>query len=340
MASAGKHQAYLDAERQLFDSEDVAVTQRYVPLERLRGKVRVLEAGTGPPVLFVSGAMTTGAIFARMAAALPDYRCLLLERPGTGLTSPLLPAPTNLESQQQAADVLLCDVLDGLDIEAAHVVSTALGSWMTYRSAAMNPDRFNSIFGLGFQGGARVSTASASTRVQVSHRIKPLAAPTTHRKVRSLVKSLGMGGALESGDFSDPMVDWMVALFRNTDTFRNESLHNPQPIGLRGPNRDVRHPTELLKKLHMRVGLLWGEDDVFGGRSSAQAFAAELPNSRLQLIDGAGHAPWLGASKHASEALRAHLAEARTSARREEAPHCEEERSSSRQDLRNGIVSG
>jgi pimeloyl-ACP methyl ester carboxylesterase len=41
------------------------------------------------------------------------------------------------------------------------------------------------------------------------------------------------------------------------------------------------------------VGFLWGEDDLFGGTATAQAFVAQIPNAQLELLPGAGHAPWL-----------------------------------------------
>ena len=59
--------------------------------------LRVQELGDGPPILFIHGANTSGTSWATLAAKLPSFRCLLLDRPGTGL-SPALPArPTTTE---------------------------------------------------------------------------------------------------------------------------------------------------------------------------------------------------------------------------------------------------
>ena len=39
--------------------------------------------------------------------------------------------------------------------------------------------------------------------------------------------------------------------------------------------------------------LLWGDEDPNGGRPEAEAFAARLPNATLEMLDRAGHAPWI-----------------------------------------------
>src|SRR5262249_4932867 len=147
------------AERALFESLGVSPVEHRVTLERLGGEVRVLEIGQGRPVLFVHGVMTAGPSWASLAAGLTDFRGLLLDRPGCGLSEMSEPWPRTLADQEQVAASLIVDVLDGLDIDRADLVSTSLGGWYAFRGAARCPERIGHLVGMGFQGGARIARA-------------------------------------------------------------------------------------------------------------------------------------------------------------------------------------
>ena len=52
-------------------------------------------------------------------------------------------------------------------------------------------------------------------------------------------------------------------------------------------------PDDLLGSIRAPTYLLWGGRDPFGGADVARAVAARLPDATLELLPGAGHAPWL-----------------------------------------------
>lgn len=296
------------AEQALLTSEGIAAEARLVDLERLGGQSRVLIAGDGQPVLFVPGTMTTGAVFAGLVGRLPDFQCIMVDRPGTGL-SPLLPSPpTDLAAQQRVADDLLVDVLDGLGIEHANVVPTSLGGWTAFRSVAAHPDRFLRLSALAFQVGARIEDAPMSMRMpSPPDWMLPQRVKAGRGLVRTMLKSAGMRRAITTGRFSDELLDYMVSMIRHTPTFRNEGLYNPRPAGVLGPVDAVRHTPELLAKVQLPVHLFWGTNDLFGGATSAEEFASLLPDAELQMVDQAGHAPWLDEPELAAESVRRHF---------------------------------
>ena len=57
-----------------------------VQLDRTGVTVRVQEVGTGPPVVFVHGGSNGGASWARWSRRLDGFRCVVLDRPGCGLS--------------------------------------------------------------------------------------------------------------------------------------------------------------------------------------------------------------------------------------------------------------
>ena len=81
--------AYRAAERRLWRSIGVRPIERQIHLERIGVHVRVQEVGQGPPVLFIHGVATSGVSWAGLAARAEGFRCLILDRPGTGLSQPL-----------------------------------------------------------------------------------------------------------------------------------------------------------------------------------------------------------------------------------------------------------
>jgi len=103
-------------------------------------RLRVQEIGDGPPILFIHGANTSGASWATLAAKLPAFRCLLLDRPGTGLSEAFPVRPTTAQLMA-LGDGLVADILDGAGIASAQVVATSLGGFLALRSAAAHPDR-------------------------------------------------------------------------------------------------------------------------------------------------------------------------------------------------------
>lgn len=296
-----------DAERRYFSSLGIDPVERFVDLTRVGGTVRVLEVGDGPPVVFVHGTMTAGPSWADLAAALPDFRCLLLDRPGCGLsTMPAAPLATQAE-KEAVADDLLADVLDGLDLTSAHVVSNSLGGWYTFRSAAAHPERIDRIVGMGFQVGAEIQDAPLIMRAPQPRWLPKRPPPLGRRMVRSMLRQAGMRSAFDTGKFNQLMLDWMVSLLRQTDTMRNEMLTAPRPIGLRGPIVATQHSPELLARVTAPVHLFWGADDLFGGEAVGHDFAGALPDATVEIVAGAEHAPWIDELDAAVDAVRGHL---------------------------------
>ena len=125
--------------------------------------------------------------------------------------------------------------------------------------------------------------------------------------VQTMLRMGGMRGTVDNDKVSDEMLDWLVSLFRDTETFGNDVRYSPRPAGIAGAIDAVRHPPELLAKVTSSVHLFWGADDLFGDESSAREFAEALPNAELQLVPGAGHAPWLDEPDLAAEAVTNHL---------------------------------
>lgn len=299
-------QRYRQAERELWAHWGVEPTEHWVQYGTSGPRLRVLDTGdpAGSPVLFVHGASVAGSCWVDLASRLQDHRCLLLDRPGCGLSEPVRP-PLSLPDLADLADRLLVAVLDGLGVERAHLVSNSMGGLFALRTAAAHPDRVRSVTHFGWSLGSPVAALPLFMRVATHRLFTPLAArlPASRASVRAMLRATGLADAIDSGRFPAVGIDWNVAVQNFTDTRRNEfSLGNG--AGLREQMVALEVPPATLAAVTAPVRIVFGTADPFGTVATMQALAEALPHGELDVWDGDGHAPWLDDLDRAEKTAR------------------------------------
>ena len=301
---------YREAEQRLWQWAGMAPTERRLELARSGATVRVQEAGEGPPVVFVHGASNGGASWATLVNRLDGFRCILLDRPGCCLSPPLGTRFDDVERLASFADALVVDVLDALGLDNAHLVGTSFGGYIALRSAAAHPDRIRRLLLFGWSVGAPIAVTPLVMRMGSIPLLGRLtgAVPPTRRMVKGMLRQIGLRGAVDSGRFTEEMVDWFLAMLRYTDTMANELRAGPRIITpLRGMNDSILLPASLLGSITVPTFFLWGGDDPMGGADTAHAFSALVPGAQLEVMPGAGHAPWIDDPDHAAAVTSAFL---------------------------------
>jgi 2-hydroxy-6-oxonona-2,4-dienedioate hydrolase len=284
------------AERRVWDTLGVSPVERRVTLPS-GGEVRLQEVGDGPPVVFIHGGSVAGTSWCHLAAKLDGVRCILVDRPGCGLSDPIVGGPLrDLASLEAYADRLLPDLLDALELDSAVVAATSYGGLFAFRGAAAAPERVEKLIEYSWLIGAPPESVPFSARIAGLPGMQALMTrvPMTRGMVKRALRQFGLGRAIDSGAFDDDMIDWAYALLRYTDTLANDVRSSPKLITpIKGYNKEILLSDELLSKLTMPVLFLWGEDDPNGGASVARTFAPRLPNAELVIVPGAEHAPWI-----------------------------------------------
>jgi pimeloyl-ACP methyl ester carboxylesterase len=284
------------AEERLWRSVGVTPTERFVQL-RTGGQVRVQEVGEGPPVLFVHGVSVAGSSWCLLAAALQDFRCILLDRPGCGMSEPVPGGSLrDLAAVLAYADELVCDVLDAVELDRAHIAATSYGGLFALRAAAAHPDRVDRLVEYSWLMGAPMDKVAASIRIAAIPAMRAMTTrmPITPRLVRTLLSQIGLKRAIKTGAFTSEMLDWTVALMRETNTLANDLRASPRIVTpIKGLNRQVLLTDDLLARIRTPALFLWGDEDPNGGATVARAFVPRLPNAELEIISEAGHAPWI-----------------------------------------------
>lgn len=308
--SRARANRYRQAERRLFEAAGIEPAELRIRLPRLGVEARVLDVGTGEPTLFLHGGPNAAATWSYLAASAPGLRCLLLDRPGTGLSDPLptVPDATTLGRVQEDLTV---EVLDALGIGQAHLVGSSLGGFAALRSAAAHPHRVLRVVLLGcpaFVPGWRQPRFFTLLRTPVLGRAV-LTLPPTPASVRLSLRQLGHRRSLRAGRIPAPMLDWIRAWQADTDTIGNEAA----VIARCGTWRQGFDPSldlgdDILGTVHAPTLVVAGSDDPVGAEEVARDLADRLPRGQVEVMDGAGHLPWLDDPELAAGLTSAFLA--------------------------------
>ena len=287
-------------------------TERRLPLQKLDVTVRVQEIGKGPAVVLIHGASVAGTSWLNLVQGLSGFRCIMLDRPGCGLSDPLtgVAGKAGIDAVTRAADLLIPDLLDALDLPEAHVLGTSLGGFFALRAAAAAPERVRRVVLYSWSMGVPMDHTPLVMRFAGIPGIGQITArmPISRASAKMMLRQVGLKGAIDSGKFNAEMLEWFVALLRYTPTLLNEIRSSPKLITpVKGLNRAILFSDELLARVTSPVYCFWGEDDPNGGTETAKQFVARLPHCTLELVPDAGHAPWIDEPERATTSTRAFL---------------------------------
>ncbi len=283
---------YRAAEARHWDHYNIRPKEHFLDLAPLNAKVRVQEIGEGEPVLFVHGGPNAGSTWASLVAELQDFRCLLLDRPGSGLSEPV--DITRYDFRQFGAD-LLSSVLDELGLQKSAVVASSFGGALSLFFAAAHPDRVTrmvqqgcpaAIEGMGLPPFMRLLAIGPVGRFMAGQK-------STMSVSLSIMRQIGHGKTIDEGNLPPGMMDWYLALMNGTDTMQNELQAIQHIASWRGVRPAFSYDGDLMGSITTPTLFLWGEDDTFGGREVAEHAAASMPDASLASFPDQGHLPWL-----------------------------------------------
>jgi 2-hydroxy-6-oxonona-2,4-dienedioate hydrolase len=302
---------FRDAEDRLWASCGVEPDERRVHLERTGVTVRIQEVGEGPDVLLIHGANNGGTSWASLVSRLEGFHCIVLDRPGCGLSGPTSTVFADADHLATFAEGVVLDVLDGLGLDSAHLVATSYGGYFALRTAAAHPERVERLVEYGWTLGAPMAKLPTILRIAGVPGLRRVlnAVPPTRGAVRALLGQIGLRQAVAAGRVTDEMVDWYQALLRDTPTVRQElaaTVRLLAPFG--GLDPALTLPADLLARIEAPTRFIWGDGDPFGGAEVARDLVAQMPTAELELLPGAGHAVWMDDPDHVAAATQAFLA--------------------------------
>jgi pimeloyl-ACP methyl ester carboxylesterase len=267
---------------------------RHVPIggERREQRAHVIEAGDGPPAVFLHGANTSSLSFLMLLEHLEGVHAIAVDRPGRGLSDP---APPVARSRfRDAAVEFVDDVLTALGLDAVTLVGQSGGGVWALWYAMERPERVRSLVLLGSIPLLPRTRCPALLRLMaapgLSSALTRLAKPSPKSLIR-LLSSVGEGDTIiRYPEFIDATVaagnDPVAA---TADLAELRAVIQPF-VGYR---RSMRfRPTEL-RALTVPTLVIWGDRDPIGSVDVAQTTTGLIPDATLEVLP-AGHVPQFG----------------------------------------------
>ena len=303
MANTARLARYRQAEQDLWHAYGLEPIERFVEVSLPRAvvRLRVLEIGAGEPAVFIPGTGGTGPYWAPLIRELPGIHCVMIDRPGWGLSSPL---DYRDQNYGEAAAAILDGALDALGLDRVDVVGASIGHLWALHLAQREPGRVRRIVALG---GGIVVPAPRFIRLLAS----PLGAllvriPSSERMLRGQLGAIGHGSSLAAGRMND-FLAWRVAFDRETPSLRHERAM-VRAVLTRDGWRAGFVPTDPdLGAVTAPFRMLFGSADPTGSVEHWRGFTGQLSNGELQIVEGAGHMPWWDEPTVVGRSVRAFL---------------------------------
>jgi pimeloyl-ACP methyl ester carboxylesterase len=245
------------------------------------GEVAYRKVGTGPDVLFVHGWPVSSATFRKLLPHLVDHvTCHLIDLPGAG-DSRFAPG-TTLSLDNHIASVKR--VIDALGLTDVAVVGHDSGGMIARHAVAGDPR----VRAVGLIDTEQTPGLNWKFRSFIAGRKVPgfgaalsfLASKPSLRRNRLVLGDAFVDRSLLDGEFDE----FFLRPIYTSSSYRSATMQLLKSFDF----AHVRALTELHRRITVPVLLVWGEHDKFFPLKWAKEMAATFPNTRLEVIAGAG----------------------------------------------------
>ena len=237
-------------------------------------------------IVFLQGWATTKEIYDELADYLSQYaQVLQFDFPGFGLT----PEPPQSWSVQQYA-AFTSQILKSFDYDNLIIVAHSFGGRIAIELAA-DHSRYNAKIKRMFfidVAGCKLNDASKTMRTI---------------KYKAIKNAIKLPGVYQM--FPELIDEWKSN--QGSADYKNAS-EIMRGVLVQAVNYDQ---TELLGKINVPVNLIWGENDHDTPIRIAEIMNGEIKESSLDLIENAGHFPFIDDKEAVCEIFRRYLADSR-----------------------------
>jgi pimeloyl-ACP methyl ester carboxylesterase len=255
-------------------------------------RVRVLEVGSGQPLLMVPGGAGDAWIFAPLMAQLQGWRMIALNRPGGGLSDGIDHRRTDI---QQLAVNTLQSVADAFGLNRVPIVCNSMGGLWSLWFALNSPERVSRMAQMGCPALILDTSAPFFMRLLGVPGINGLIAPVMQPK--SIEKALdglrSQGSSQEDIDRMPQVAAAAAYHFFHLPTYLDTWKTLVSEVAtLAGARRKYQLRADQLQHVQQPVQFLWGQNDPFGGLDVAREVTRTMPNAKLHEMH-TGHLPFM-----------------------------------------------
>jgi pimeloyl-ACP methyl ester carboxylesterase len=242
-------------------------------------RMRVVEAGSGPPLVLIHDLLVSHLEFERVIGQLASrYRVLAPDLPGFGESEK--PSPARYAYGIESFAEAMVDMIAGLELGRVSVVGHSLGGAAAIALAAEHPELVDRL--------VLVDAMTYPFRLDFLSRLPmlPVVGGVWFKQLygRRLFRKFFRDNVFSPG-FSIPTerIDRYYEIF-NTPAARESAHAVLQSI------RDTRAIVARIPRITAPTLVMWGRDDRMFPAAFGQRLAREIAGARLDVLD-AGHSP-------------------------------------------------
>jgi pimeloyl-ACP methyl ester carboxylesterase len=262
-------------------------------------RVHVIEAGEGPPVLFLHGGSTSSLSLLPLLDRLKGVRAIAVDRPGFGLSEPVDVPRARF---RDAAIKFLDEVVDELGLETSALAGNSIGGTWAIWYALARPDRVRRVVLLGSAPLLPGTRPPATLRVTAAPVVGALLARMVKPNAKMLVRLMSSVGEKDTIVRYPDLIEALVAAGKDPIASAVNLAELQAVISSFGFRRSLRLRPDELRRLTVPTLVIWGDDDPVGSVNVAQEIARLIPEAQLEVL-AAGHVPYLGHPDRVSELL-------------------------------------
>lgn len=296
------------AEKRAYEHYGLAFNEHFVDVKALNLKMRVLEVGSGPPVVMIPGGIGHGAVWLPLLPEFKDYTVYVMDRPGGGLSDGIDHRSWPLASIAASSTLAL---FDHFDLDKVPVIGSSMGGLWTLRFSLAHPERVTKVGLLGCPALYPGTSAPGPRRLGSV----PGIGGVLFEKIVRPDDAAGVRDGLEANGHPEETTinlpdEYAEVMYRMNQLpyFKLSWVSLSQSaIRLRGAVPEAALTPDDLRAVQAPVSLLWGRNDPFGTVEQGRDGAKYFSNAEFTVV-GEGHLPWLDDPDTSGDVLRVFLA--------------------------------
>jgi len=300
--------AALEAEKQLFAHYDLDYKVHFVEMREPNLRLRVLEVGSGKPLVMVPGGVGDAWPLAALMAEVKGWRIIAINRPGSGLSDGIDLRQVDL---RQLAVNTLSTVMDAFELERAPIICNSMGGlWSTW-FALEYPQRVECMVQMGCPALILNTSAPLFMRLLgvpfINGFIAPLMQPKDSKSALEFLST--QGSSQEVIDRLPREAAEAAYHFYNLPTYLDTWKTLIASITtISGGRAKYQLKAGQLQRIVQEVLFLWGDTDPFGDLEVAHQATDLIPRAKLYKMR-TGHLPFLDEPADTGRLIRQFLGE-------------------------------
>jgi pimeloyl-ACP methyl ester carboxylesterase len=278
---------------------------KHIMIDGPANKVHYLELGVGKPLILIHGGGSNACEWINILRPLSQkFHLYVLDRPGCGLSGPIDYTGINVG---ECATNFIRSFMDALALDKASFLAQSLGGYFALSFTMKFPERVEKLILIGAPAGLNkripLPLRLLGNKTTNKFLLKTVARPSL-KNLKSIHKQILVA---DIDHLSDDYLSLMhlAQLLPGAEKGFTSLLENV--LTLSGWRKDL-YLGDRLNLLEIPVSFIWGSKDAFEKPESGRSKAALLKNYRFEVVENAGHCPWLDQPEKCVELILSMLA--------------------------------